>query len=239
MKALVLCAGMGTRLGELTRELPKPLLPMGDEPLLGLTLRYLARHGYDQIAINLHFRPELIEGYLGDGARLGVKVTYSREEQLLGTAGAVKRLAPFFADERDFLVVYGDLLIDEDLSAMRARHRERAATATLLLHQRVGSNSLVRLDEDGRITGFVERPGEEERLASPFPWVNSGVQILTPRIIDEIPDGPTDLPRDVYGPLLARETIYGYPLSGYRCAIDSPARYDEARAAVASGRYRG
>jgi NDP-sugar pyrophosphorylase family protein len=239
MKALILAAGHGTRLGPLTRELPKPLLPVGDEPLIGHTLRYLARHGFDQVAVNLHFLPHMIIDHVGDGRRFGVSVTYSHEEALLGTAGSVKRLQGFFAGESEFLVIYGDLLIDQDLSELLAFHRGTDAAATLLLHQRAGSNSLVRREDDGRITAFIERPTEEQRRQAPHPWVNSGVQLLGPRILQAIPaSGACDLPRDVYIPLLARERICGFPLSGYRCAIDSPERLAAAQTAFADGRYR-
>lgn len=239
MKALVLAAGHGTRLGELTRERPKPMLPVGEEPLIGHTLRYLARHGFDQVAINLHFRPEIIVDYVGDGRRFGVSVTYSHEDALLGTAGSVKRLEPFFVGEPEFLVIYGDLLIDQDLGALLAFHRQSDAIATLLLHQRPGSNSLVRRADDGRITDFIERPTDEQRRQAPHPWVNSGVQILGARILQAIPgSGAHDLPRDVYVPLVGRERIYGFPLSGYRCAIDSPERLTAAQSAFIDGTYR-
>jgi mannose-1-phosphate guanylyltransferase len=234
----VLCAGFGTRLGDLTRETPKPMLPVGDDALVGHTLRHLASLGFTDVAINLHFKPEVVEAHVGDGSRYGLRVTYAREPALLGTAGAVRNLADFLARDEDFLVLYGDLLIDEDFAAMLAEHKARGASATLLVHQRAGSNSLVRM-EDGRVTGFVERPDEAERARNPFPWVNSGAQVLHRRMIARIPEGrASDLPRDVYVPSLAEEAIYGRPLTGYRCAIDSPARYDEARAAWAEGRYR-
>ena len=239
MKALVLCAGLGTRLGELTRETPKPLLPVGGEPLIAHTLRYLAHHGFDRVAINLHFQAALIRAYVGTGERFGIEVTYSPEERLLGTAGAVKRLASFWEGEKEFLVIHGDLLVDEDLATMLRLHRDRGAAVTLLLHRRPGSNSLVCMAADSRITAFVERPTEAERRAAPHPWVNSGVQILSPSLLDLIPaDRPSDLPRDMYVPLLERVPIFGHPLGGYRCAIDSPARYAEAQEAFATGRYR-
>ena len=236
----MLCAGYGTRLGDLTRERPKPMLPLGDDALIGHTLRHLAAQGFDEVAINLHFMPELIERHVGDGARYGVAVRYAREPVLLGTAGAVRNLAGFLGADDDFLVLYGDLFLDEDLAAMMRAHRDRKAAATLLLHQRAGSNSLVQMGDDRRITGFVERPDEATRARMPFPWVNSGAQMLHRSMIGRIPrEGSADLPRDVYARAVGDAALYGHPLTGYRCAIDSPARYDEARAALADGRYRG
>lgn len=240
MKALVLCAGYGTRLGDLTREMPKPMLPICGEPLLAYTLRYLAHYGFNQVAINLHFKPEVIRDYFCDGSIFGVRLHYSYEDTLLGTAGAVKNLEVFFSDVDDFLVVYGDLLVDQDLMALVDFHRSKRASATLLLHQRIGSNSLVRIDKTNRITGFVERPTEAERQAVLYPWVNSGLQVLNRRLLAYIPVARSaDLPRDVYIPLVDREPIYGFPLTGYRCAVDSPARYAEAQAAVVEGCYLG
>src|SRR5207245_41106 len=117
----------------------------------------------------------------GDGAKWGVAIHYEEEASLLGTAGSVKRMAPYLAVEDDFLVLYGDLLIDEDFGAMMRAHREKNAAATLLVHARPGSNSLVRMEDDGRITAFIERPTEDERARAPYPWVNSGAQILNRR----------------------------------------------------------
>lgn len=237
MKALVLCAGQGTRLGALVRDVPKPMLPIGGEPLLAHTLRHLRKQGYREIAINLHQLPEAIPRYFGDGSRCGVRLHYVHEPVLLGTAGAVKNLEPFFADVDDFLVLYGDLLLDEDLRPMLEVHRARRADATLLLHRRQNSNSLVRLEEDGRISGFIERPTEEERRANPFPWVNSGAQILSRTLLRHIPAGrPADLPRDVYVPRVRSSLLLGVPLRGFRCAIDSPERYAAACAAFEEGR---
>lgn len=234
MKALVLCAGYGTRLGELTRNLPKPMLPIQGEPLLAHTLHYLASYGFKQVAINLHFKPELIKAYFGDGSRFGVQLHYSQEETLLGTAGAIKKLEDYFSDTEDFVVVYGDILTNQDLDALVDFHKARQATATLLLHHRVGSNSIVQMDENQHIVVFIERPTPDQKRRFANPWVNSGIQVLNKRILDFIPkDQPADLPRDVYIPLLTQEPILGFPLSGYRYAIDSPQRYREAEAGMA------
>ncbi len=239
MKAMVLCAGLGTRLGELTREIPKPMLAIQGQPLLAYLLGNLRRHGFNQIAVNLHFKPEIIQDHFGEGIRDQLELTYSYEPNLLGTAGGVKNMEVFFRDESEFLVHYGDILTDQDFSAMLAFHRERRALATLLVHQRLKSNSIVNLDDSGCITAFLERPDEKSRTGQLSRWVNSGVCICAPEVLDAIPAGvPCDLPRDIFPKLIASGRVYGFGLTGYRCAIDSPERLAEARAAQADGRCR-
>ena len=135
------------------------------------------------------------------------------------------------------MVHYGDVLTDQDFTAMTHFHRERKALAILLLHQRVRSNSVVSLDKEGRVIGFLERPTEEARRGAKSPWVNSGVYICDPQLLDEIPAGVTcDLPRDIFPKLIDSGRLFGFPLSGYRCALDSPERLAEARVAMAGGR---
>lgn len=239
MKALVLCAGFGTRLGPLTREIPKPMLPVGGHPLLAYLLGHLRDHDIRDIAINLHFRPDAIRNAFGDGSRWGLRLHYSEEPTLLGTAGALRNLAPYFRDEPSFLVQYGDIVTDHDLSALVRFHQERQALATLLVHPRPQSNSAVSLDPDGRIVGFLERPSPEARAGVQTPWVNSGICVASPELLDHLPDRrPADLPRDVYVPLTPTRRLFAMPLSGFRCAIDSPDRLELARTALADGRCR-
>lgn len=237
MKAIVLCAGRGTRLGELTRECPKPLLPLCGEPLLAHTLRHLAASGFREVGINLHHLGERIRARIGDGAAYGVQVHYAVEPELQGTAGALHGFAAWLAGG-DALVLYGDLLFDQDLRALVDAHRKQRADATLLLHRRSGSNSFVELDAAGRIRAFAERPDDDQRRRLGDAWVNSGVQILSAGLIAELPPGPSDLPRDVYAPRCAELRLFGVPLAGYRCAIDSAERLVEAERALISGRCR-
>lgn len=243
MKAMVLCAGYGTRLGELTRDWPKPMLPIDPHgrPLLAFLLGHLRAQGFDDVAINLHFRPEILRDWFGDGSRWNLRLIWSPEEQLLGTAGGVKKLEPHFRDGDDFLVQYGDILTDQDLGALFEHHRRASALATLLVHPRARSNSIITLapDGSGRITGFLERPTEADRQGIDSPWVNSGICVCSPAILDHIPAGrPADFPRDVFRPLVGTGRLHAVPLSGWRCAIDSPERLDEARRAIAEGRCR-
>ena len=236
---MVLSAGFGTRLGDITQDTPKPMLRLQGRPMLEYIICHLARHGFNQIAINLHFMPDMIRDYFGDGSRFGVELVYFYEHELLGTAGGVKNTGDFLDAGEAFMAHYGDVLTDQDFTAMLSFHRERKALATLLLHQRERSNSVVSLDKKGRIIGFLERPTEEARRGVKSPWVNSGICICDPRLLDEIPaDVACDFPRDIFPRLIDSGRLYGFPLSGYRCAVDSPGRLAEARAAIADGHCR-
>ncbi|MGA7305227.1 MAG: nucleotidyltransferase family protein [Rhodothermales bacterium] len=236
MKALVLCAGYGTRLGSLTNLIPKPMLPLGGKPMLAHTLHYLVSQGIREIAVNLHYRPETIRDHFGDGSRFGVALTYSEEPDLRGTAGAVSGLRDFFEGEEAFLVLYGDVLTNQALDGIFALHRDNEALATLVVHRRANSNSRVTMNAEGRITAFEERPQVAEPAGDT--WVNSGIQILGRDIFEHIPERlPSDLPRDVYVPSVQTGRLFGHPLSGSRIAIDSPARYQEAERAVLEGRF--
>lgn len=237
MRAMVLCAGYGTRLGELTREMPKPMLPLQGHPLLEYIIVHLSHYGFTQIAINLHFMPEQICGYFGDGSRWGTDIVYSHEYELLGTAGGIKKMASFLCQGNSFLVQYGDVLTDQDLTAMYTFHSGRQALATLLLHQRLRSNSIVTLDSSSRIIGFWERPDEEPSRTVGPSWVNSALCICDPALLEAIPaDQPCDLARDIFPKLVSTGRLYGFPLTGYRCAIDSCERLLEAQEAVADKR---
>lgn len=239
MRAIILCAGYGTRLGDLTRELPKPMLPVNGRPLLEYHIANLVRHGIRRIGINLHFRPEIIRDHFGDGHRWGAELTYSFEPELLGTAGGTRQMGEFLAAEGDFLVQYGDVVTDQDLTALCTFHRQHQALATLLLHQRANSNSVVSLDADLRIVGFLERPDEATRATVTSPWVNSGLCVCAPAILDLIPAGKAaDLPRDIFPAQVASARLYGFPLTGQRVAVDSPQRLELLRDLVATGRFR-
>jgi NDP-sugar pyrophosphorylase family protein len=236
MKAMVLCAGMGSRLGELTRQTPKPLLPIGDCSIVGHILSNLRRHGFQDIVINLHFEADQISAALGDGSMLGVRITYSQEPKLLGTAGGVRKMRSFFAHEKAFLVHYGDIVTNEDFSAMREFHLQRDALVTLLVHKRSKSNSSMILDGEQRVLQFWERPDRQYWEATQETWVNSGILLASPEVLDLIPEGTVyDWPRDVIPQLLASQRVYGYPLRGYRTAVDSPERLEQARRDVAAG----
>ena len=230
MKAIVLAAGKGTRLGDLTKDIPKPMLPVNGVPLLERILLWLKNNGIHEIGVNLFTMPEKIIDYFGTGAKLGVEIHYIQEKELSGTAGALPKFADWLDNEESFLVVYGDILTDQDLTPIIELHSEKNAFATILLHRRAKSNSFIKMNADGRISEFIERPDEEtlkelqRRNPNGF-LVNSAVQALSWRALEKISEtNAFDLPKDLYIPCIDKEDIYGVELTGKRVAIDSPER---------------
>ncbi len=238
MKAMILAAGRGQRLCPLTDTCPKPMIPIAGKPLLEYVVRLLARHGFDQLAINLSHLPHIIRDHFGDGRAFGVKITYSFEEQLLGTAGAVRRLAAFF--DEPFLVYYGDNLSNADLTDLwRAHHRRNALASMGLLWMDDPTNrGIVRVDTKGHIVGFIEKPQAHEVFDEYL--VNGGTYVLDPAIIDHIPPrAPSDFSHDVFPALLAKgQTLYGHKLKGQLLSTDTPQRYADTQKQIAAGAFR-
>ncbi len=235
VKGLILAAGEGTRLRPLTLDQPKPMLPIGGRPILEYLVRLLRYHGVTEIAINLHYKPESIVRYFGDGSRFGVSITYSHETQLLGSAGAAKQLSWFLTET--FVVLYGDVLTDLDVRALVDRHRARAGKVTLVLYEvedptRCG---IVALAEDGRVVRFVEKPAADAVFGN---LANAGIYVVEPEILDHIPASRTfDFGSDLFPRLLERgERLYGYHADAYLLDIGSLERYAQAEADQRAGR---
>jgi NDP-sugar pyrophosphorylase family protein len=232
-KAMLLAAGEGRRLRPFTDDRPKPMIAIAGRPILEHTVRLLARYGVRDLAINLHYHPESIVDHFGDGRRFGVRIQYSRESELLGTAGAVKKLEAFF--DEPFLVVYGDNLTDIDVERFSAFHRAHRALVTIALFHRenASASGIVGIADDGRVTRFLEKPRPDEIFSN---WVNAGILIAEPAILAHIPSpGPSDFGRDVLPALLAA----GLPVFGYRMTenlywIDSPEDYQRTQELVTS-----
>src|SRR3954471_18733917 len=127
MRAMILAAGLGTRLRPITNELPKPMVPVVNRPVMEHIARLLAAHGFSEVVANLHWFPEVIRGHFGDGSGVGLSLSYSQEEKLLGTAGGVRAAAEFLGE--DFLIISGDALTDLDLASMRRFHESHRGIA--------------------------------------------------------------------------------------------------------------
>src|SRR5258705_8284461 len=187
MRAIVLSAGYGTRLWPLTEDRTKPAIPILGKPLVGYVAEYLARYGCDEIAVNLHHRPESVRAALGDGASFGVKLHYVEEPEILGTSGAIDN-ARALLDGETFVVVNGKIITDIDLSAAFETHRRTGAIATLVLlpNEACEKFSVVKT-ADGLLQGFGGMPILGEFSNNDPPLMFTGIQILEPKIFDYIP----------------------------------------------------
>ena len=236
MKALVLAAGRGTRLRPLTDSIPKVMIPFAGKPLLEYVVRLLTRHGFDDLVINLHHLPQVISDHFGDGRAWGVSITYSLEDDLLGTAGTARQVADFF--DRPFLVYYGDNLTNFDLSDLWQTHQCAGALATLGLVRMDDptTRGIIGLDAHHRINRFAEKPRPDQVFDNY--WVNAGIYALQPEILDHIPpDTPCDF-SEVFADLLAAgRPLHGHPLRGQLLSTDTPARYRHARQCVDSAAF--
>jgi mannose-1-phosphate guanylyltransferase len=201
MKAMVLAAGLGTRLRPLTFEIPKPMVPVLDRPVMAHILNLLKRQGFDQMIANLHYFPDTIRDYFGDA------IEYRYEEELLGTAGGVRNVADFFGDEL-VVVVSGDALTDIELPRLVERHRSAGGIATLTVKEVADTREygVVIHDADGRIQGFQEKPDPAEALSH---LGNCGIYCFSPEIFDYFPDRPfVDWAEDVFPALLEHDVPF-------------------------------
>lgn len=187
MRAMIVAAGLGTRMRPLSDHTPKPALPVRGVPLIAFQLALLRRHGASEVAINVHHLPERLEAAAERWCPPGLSLRFSREPVLLGTGGGIRRLAGFLRESDPCLVIGGDMILDFDLSALVARHRAGTHAATLLLRedprsQRFGT---IGVDEAGRVRRIGSRfdlGGEKQ--AGVYAWAN----VLSPRIFDSLPE---------------------------------------------------
>lgn len=215
MRAMIMAAGIGTRLRPLTDLVPKPMAPIVNRPALYHILHLLRRHGLREVVINLHHLPEVITGYFGDGSALGMHIEYSFEPELLGTAGGVKNNAAFLGDDT-FLVVSGDALTDIDLTGLIAAHRRNGSIATMAVKE-VADPSLfgvVVADDEDKVVGFQEKPTLVEARSR---LCNCGIYVFEPGILAHILPGQfDDFGRRVF-PDLLREHVpfHAHTISSY------------------------
>lgn len=218
MKAMILAAGVGSRLDPLTRNIPKPMVPIVNRPVIEHIIDQLKRHNFEDIMINLYYLGGVIEEHLGNGSKFGVRIKYSREDTLWGDAGSVKRCEHFFADNsgEPFLVVGGDDISDKDFSKIVKSHIEHKAIATigLSLVDDPSEYGIVLMNERGRITRFLEKPKGEVIFSN---TANTGVYVFDQSIFDYIPKGTFyGFGHNLFPRLLEqKKPLYGHLTSSY------------------------
>lgn len=237
LQVIIMAGGEGSRLRPLTCDLPKPMVPVGNRPVMEYTVDLCRRYGLKDIGVTVMYRPEEIRRHFGDGSGFGVKMTYFEEKEPLGTAGSVKNAAGWV--KSTFVVLSGDALTDFDFDLERAVrfHRERKALATLVLKTVPIplEYGVVITDESGRIRRFLEKPGWGEVFSD---RVNTGIYILEPEVLDYIPAGEAyDFSQHLFPHLLGMgKPLYGCVLDGYWCDIGSLEQYRQAQHDLLSGR---
>lgn len=221
---MLLAAGLGTRLRPLTDDRPKCMVAVAGVPILVRNIVWLRDHGVTDLVVNLHYHPDAVTSLIGDGTRLGVRVQYSLESDLLGTSGAVLRARTLLGDGR-FVVVYADNLYKVDLARLEARHlaTESAMTIALFWRADVSASGVAVVDGDGRVCRFVEKPSS---VPPPSHLVNAGLYVCEPAIFGAIPTaGASDFGRDAIPHLIgAGARVQGHPLGNDEALdwIDTP-----------------
>lgn len=223
VRAVVLAGGKGTRLAPYTRIIPKPLMPIGDMPILEIMLRQMKRAGIRRVTLTTGYLDNLLRLFFLDGKRLGLKVDYVREEKPLGTSGPLSNVKVL---TDTFLVTNGDVLTDLDFAELIAYHRAQGAIATIATHKRKVTINLgvVEVDKENAVTDYLEKPD--------FNYlVSMGLYVFEARVLKYIPkDEYLDFPDLVRKLIEAGERVSSYPFKGYWEDLGRPDDYERASA---------
>jgi NDP-sugar pyrophosphorylase family protein len=224
-RAVILAGGLGTRLRPYTTVLPKPLMPIGDRPILDIVIRQLVRAGFERVTIATGHLAELIEAFFRDGSEYGVPIDYFREHEPLGTVGALALIEEL---DRDFLVMNGDVLTDIDYGALLERHLATGDAATIATHERdiqisLGVMRFDRDDDPSVVTDYVEKP----KLSYA---ASMGVYCFAPRVVRHIEPGTRlDFPDLVLRLIAAGETVRAWRSDDYWLDIGRHDDYEQAQ----------
>lgn len=237
MKAIILAGGRGKRLGPLTEKTPKPMLKIGQLPLLARQIEFLRQYGIKNVVLLTHYLPEIIEKYFQDGSNFGVKISYLKEKKPLGTAGGLKEIGNRLKE--DFLLLYGDVMMNMDLKKLLVFHRKRKSACTLVLHpnDHPQDSDLVELDQNQRIVTFHPKPRPKNKYFRNL--VNAGLYVISPQILKYIRKGlKTDFGKDVFPKIVKKEALYGYVTHEYLKDMGTPQRLAEVRKDYQSGKIK-
>ena len=233
--AIVQAGGKGTRLGDMAKAIPKPMVPVAGTPILEHQVRLLRRYGFTDVLIVTGHLAGTIEQYFGDGARFGVHIEYFRETTPLGTTGALKEIEDRLAD--DFLVLYGDVMLSMDLTKLFAYHKNKRSACTLVLHpnDHPEDSDLVEMDATRSVTAVHPKPHDPARWYRNM--VNAAVYMMSRGFLKHVKRGvKADFGRDILPRVAGHERIYGYVTAEYIKDVGTPERVAQVTADCASGR---
>jgi D,D-heptose 1,7-bisphosphate phosphatase len=238
MQAVILAGGKGTRLAEYTKETPKPMLRIGDKPLLQHQIELLGKFGMTDIIILVNYLKGPVIDYFGNGSSWGATISYFEEKEPLGTVGGIREIENRI--HGDFLVLYGDVMINMDLSLLIACHRKRESECTLVVHpnNHPYDSDLVEMNAEGRIIAFHPKP--HPRDLTYHNLVNAGVYIFSPVILKFIEKGKkADFGRQVFPSICSDIRMYGYHTAEYLKDMGTPERFEQVNADWRSGKIAG
>jgi len=221
MKAVILAGGKGARLAPYTTIFPKPLMPIGEMPILEILLRQMKRAQVDEVILTVGHLAHLMRAFFQEGKRLGLKISYSYEEHPLGTAGPLSLVAGL---EDTFLVANGDVLTTLDLCSLVDFHRSSGAIATIAAHARKVKIDLgvIECNASNQVTGYIEKPTYDL-------YVSMGIYVFEPRLLPYIPHNQyLDFPDLILRLIQAGEKVASYPFDGYWQDLGRPDDYAQA-----------
>ena len=243
MRAIILAAGKSERLRGTVDNVPKPMVRIKGKPILEHNIEWLRSFGIKDIYINLHYLPDVVKNYFENGDKWAVRISYSYESQLLGTAGAVRKIAEDYWSEElnntqiergierklknrsTFLVIYGDNLFEYDLKKIISFHQVKKGIATVAVYEKddVTQSGVVLIDEDDKIVKFIEKPkSKPKKVVSHL--VNTGIYVLELAVLSYIPQNKlSDFGRDIFPEMIKKdEKMFGIIVKGNLTAIDTP-----------------
>lgn len=237
MKALFLAGGYGTRLKPLTDNMPKPMVPIMDRPLLERNIMILKKYGIKEFVLSVHYKPQKIKEYFGDGSKFGVKIDYVKEDIPLGTGGAIKYAAKNFKDS--FLIFNSDIIDEIDYKKLIEYHKEKSADATIAV-TKVKDPSMygvIEYDKNNYVTSFKEKPKKDEIKSH---YINAGVYVFEPRVLDEIASNKVvSIERDTFPKLLKKDyKISIYDGSSYWMDVGTPSKYLRVHKDILNEKYK-
>lgn len=236
MKAVVMAGGFGSRIQPLTHSTPKPMLPLLNRPMMEHTMLKLRDLGITDFIVLLYYKPEIIKDYFQDGSDMGMNISYITPDDDFGTAGAVKKAQELIGDE-NFVIISGDVVTDFDFEKMFAFHKEKKSqlTITLTTVENPLQFGVVITDNEGKIEKFLEKPSWGEVFSD---TINTGIYIIEPEILDEIPANENyDFGKDLFPALMLSDvTLWGYDAKGYWRDVGNPESYREVFEDVFTGK---
>lgn len=224
-KAIILSAGLGTRMGDKTKNIPKVMLELNGKPLLLHNIERLKSYGVKEFCLNLHYLPEQIKDFFGNGSKFGIKIHYNFEPELLGTSGALNAFRNILTE--DFFVIYGDVIGNIDLKKWANFHQNKKSDATLIVHpsSHPEDSDIIQLDDFGKIRNLIKKPGNRN-----FGILgNAAWYIVSPKIFDFLPEGKSDFIRYVFPRMLNMGlNLYGYNTDEFLSDVGTPERFKRA-----------